>query len=631
MTHYYLKYLLAVLLTFGVLISCSPSQDPLTTLKRMAGDDEEASGDMSKIPDYIDPYLKLSRDDYTNTLLPRHKKAQAKENDIPKLSSTIADPKPAPLANGKLVSLSVTEDVPLKDVLIELSRLADIDLELDPRISGGIILRVKNKPVEEVIERVARLGRLRYEAKDGVLRVERDLPYTVHYPANFLNLTRSNSGGISISTSVLSGGGSGSSGGDSGSSSSTSSASTSSGGGSSSSGGGGLSSGSQNSISSEYDGDLWTAVSSGITNILSQMDVAEASETGGASTSTPATQAASAISTAASTTGGSASSANTNSASVTVNRQAGIITITANKRQHDKIKDYLERIKRSVSSQVLIEAKVLEVSLNDDYRSGINWSLTDDNVQLSTTGSFVNALTGQDSLFAISGLSKTPIGNLEAAINFTQKFGTTRTISSPRLLATNNQQAVLTFAKNQIYFTLEAESETESTTTNSTSTSSVTSTMNSVPIGVILTLQPSIDLDNNEIMMNIRPTLSRITDHVNDPATTVIARRENITDIVSEIPIVEVREMDSILKIHNGQVMVIGGLMEERANNTDQGVPGASRIPVLGNLFKSVEKTSETVETVIFLKATIVPGTYADEHDQKLYETFSSDPRPLAF
>ena len=198
----------------------------------------------------------------------------------------------------------------------------------------------------------------------------------------------------------------------------------------------------------------------------------------------------------------------------------------------------------------------------------------------------------------------------------------------------NNQQAVLTFAENSVYFTLQLD-EQNNIPSGSTTTDKLTikSDIRTVPIGVIMTLQPSINLDTNEITMNIRPTLSRITSRIQDPGVAIIANRLN-TNITSEVPIVEVRELDSILRIKSGQVMVIGGLMEERSVNTDVGLPGFQRIPIAGNLFKSKSEAAKTVETVIFIKATIIPGAgggMIHEDDKNFYKTFANDSHPLTF
>jgi general secretion pathway protein D len=100
----------------------------------------------------------------------------------------------------------------------------------------------------------------------------------------------------------------------------------------------------------------------------------------------------------------------------------------------------------------------------------------------------------------------------------------------------------------------------------------------------------------------------------------------------NDIPVIEVRELDSILKVKSGGVMVIGGLMEERVINNDNGLPGLSGLPLLGNAFKNVDKTTEVTELVIFIRATIVGrnGNTFDA-DRNIYDKFINDPRPLVF
>lgn len=493
------------------------------------------------------------------------------EPAIPELASMLMAPEAPKLPDNKRVSISVSDNVPLKDVLIELSRQADINLELDPAISGGVVLRVKDKPVDQVMESIARLANLRYSMVDGTLKIERDLPYLHHYSVDFLNLDRSNEGGVNISTQVLN-----SSGGDSG---------------------GGLTAGSTNVLTAKYDGGLWASIEASIKQILED---------------------------------GAAKAVGNQ---VSLNRQAGVITVLADSKQHKSISEYLDKTRRSATSQVLIEAKIVEVTLNEDYQAGINWNAVDDNIQFGVNGSFLSTLSSDNTdLIKITALQNKGGSGIEGVVSLVEKFGTTRTLSSPRLLATNNQQAVLTFAENEVYFTTKLEDEDKETASGTTeSTLKVESTIHTVPIGVILTLQPSINLDNHEITMNVRPTLSRIKKRVEDPATNIIAASLNLNNIKSEIPVIEVREMDSILKIANGQVMVIGGLMEERVTTSESGIPGLKDIPGLGKLFKGESSLNNTVETVIFIRATIVPGHGVDPKDRHFYKTFARDPRPVVF
>lgn len=226
--------------------------------------------------------------------------------------------------------------------------------------------------------------------------------------------------------------------------------------------------------------------------------------------------------------------------------------------------------------------------------------------------------------------------DLQAAVDLTQTFGTTRTLSSPRLHAINNQQSVLTFAENIVYFELQIDRDTSTSTSGPSTQLEVTAEIKTVPIGIILSLMPSINTDTNEITLSVRPTLSRQTGSVSDPSVAfALAQLDPSVDtsgITNSIPVVEIRELDSILKLQSGEVMVIGGLMEDKSINTDRGIPWVSEVPYIGNAFKGVDKDHDVKELVIFIKATIV-GTNGNAHptDKAVYEKFTNDPRPLQF
>ncbi len=618
---------------------------------------EDALKNMEKKfgPDVIDPDAGLNRDDYRDVLQPKTpalRNNKYNEPAIPNVSQLLIDPKAPTVGKDKLITLNVTEEIPLKEVLVELARRADIDVELDPNIRGGIIFRAKDKPFSEVIDRICELTGLRYSVINGVLKVERDFPYVENYHVDFLNLNRSNSSGVNISTQVLSGGGGG--GGDTGK----------------------LTSGSQNNLKSDYEGDLWKSVEENIKNILTNYGKNSPGISEAAQDATPsddglgevlgekqrvqpnAPAAAGQVAAAPPTpkplnkdsspkiAGESADASDiipSGASILSVNKQAGVIAVLANQRQHREVVKFLDQIKRQQSAQVLIEAKVVEVALNESHRNGIDWSVAAKSFSglpdvrigsrfsqsaLPTDGSLTNdfftlALPNQEVL-GIKGL------NLDGFIQFAEGFGVTRTLSSPRINAINNQQAVLTFAQNFVYFKVDIQQNNTTTTAGSGQTVNVSSTAQTVPIGIILTLQPSINLDTNEITMNVRPTLTRKVDEKRDPAVELQAR-EIGSDVQSIVPVIEVRELDSILKIKSGQVMVIGGLMQENIENTDNGVPYLSKMPFTGNLFKKTEKSSKVIETVIFIKATIVPGFGVDPADKKVYRKFTNDPRPLTF
>jgi len=525
--------------------------------------------------DKLDRYGKLSRDDYKDQLVPESKpitKIETKAPPIPKVQDVLMKPQPPKLGVNKIVSLSITEDVPLKDVFIELSRLADIDIEVDPGIEGGVIFKAKDKPFSEVVERLADLAGLKYSMEGGTLRIERDLPYIENYPVNFINMVRSSSGGMNVSADILSAG---------------------------SVTGDGVTSGSNNDITVTADGDIWASVETGLAAII-------AGEEG-------------------------------ENNFVDINRQASLVTVRTNAANHERVNAYLNYVKTFYAQQVLIEAKIVEVQLADQFRSGIDWSFVDGT---ANQGIVINSgYTGGNPIAdAVNNITTIAFGrsdgDITGAIELAEVFGTTRTLSSPRIMALNNQAAVLTFVRNKIYFDIELEEEEEEDDSGTTTTTlNISSSPIAIPIGVILNMQAMIDTKNNEVIMNVRPTLSRLFgDGVPDPQVALLARSFGVEDTIQNIvPEVEVREMDSIFRIRNGEVLAIGGMIEERTENTDSGLPYVSDIPLLGNAFKSVDKETVAVQTVIFLKATIVPSYGVDELDQNFYNKFTNDPRPLKF
>jgi len=696
--------------------------------------------------DVLDPDIGMSRKEFEDNIQPPPRKklasaATKNEPPLPDLSQILVTPKPPAMAKNKLVSLTITEAVPLKEVLIELAREADLDIELDPNISGGIILKVKDKPLDQVVDRISQLAGLRYSYENNILKVEKDTPYIVDYNVDFLNIVRSSNSTVTSNTTIGSSGGGG-------------------GGGSSVSGA--ASSGAKSSMTATYDGDLWKSVESDIKKILgydrvnssvansegieatlpprpapvapvvapvaaippaapvspgsnvmaptsnapmrvtpqglvpvempsNQAAASGANPTGQAAPTSanpygvtvPAMSppsavipAAPAFQTASNASGNGAKSGGGGSGSgggasssgaagdtgpvtyfITVNKQANIISVLGTSRQQADVKKYLDRVKSTMSAQVLIEAKLVEITLNDQFSTGVNWDLVEKKLGVGINGNFTSNITplnGQIFSFGVlnstgksatapngsgitnggvsSGTVTNPL-NINDAVQLVDQFGTVRTLDSPRINAMNNQQAMLSFVTNQIYFTVTVTQGTPVVSGGTTipGQTTVTSTLNTVPIGFILNLEPTINLDTNEVLMNIRPTLSRIVSYTQDPAVQYIAETAHV-NITNQIPIVDVRELDSILKIKSGQVMVIGGLMEDVDSTSETGVPYVQDIPYFGNLVKSVSKTKNLVQTIIFIKATIVPPTNnATKSDKETYTKFTRDPNPLAF
>jgi general secretion pathway protein D len=227
-----------------------------------------------------------------------------------------------------------------------------------------------------------------------------------------------------------------------------------------------------------------------------------------------------------------------------------------------------------------------------------------------------------------------------------EQFGTTRTLSNPRLNAINNQPAVLTVTRNEVVFDISVQQATTAVAAGGAAGAlpaiqqpTITVSRQFIPIGIVLNLLPTIDLDTNEVTMNIRPTITRQVGSRQDPAPNLAfaalssgggSAQQDIPQ--NFIPIIEVRELDSIIKSKSGGVMVIGGLMEQSSTNTDRGAPWLSDVPILGNLAKSTRKEDINKELIVLIRATIVtPNGNYHPIDRHLYEKFTNDPRPLAF
>jgi general secretion pathway protein D len=195
---------------------------------------------------------------------------------------------------------------------------------------------------------------------------------------------------------------------------------------------------------------------------------------------------------------------------------------------------------------------------------------------------------------------------LSAAVQLMDSFGTVKVLSSPKLSVMNNQTAMLRVVDNYVYFTIQSN-----TTTNQTSSQTTyTSTPNSVPVGFTMSVTPQIN-DNSSVLLNLRPSITRLFGYVNDPNPSLsnpCAGVANCTTpaIVSKIPQTQTREMESILRIENNQIAVMGGLMQDEIDNYSDEIPFLGRIPFLGNLFKNRNDSNKKSELVIFIRPIVI-------------------------
>jgi general secretion pathway protein D len=501
-------------------------------------------------------------------------------------------PVPAPQAAAERYTV-VVNAVPAQELLFTLARDADVNVDVHPDIQGVVTLNAIDQTLTQILDRIATQIEMRYTLEDGLLSVLPDAPFVRIYRVDYLNMGRDATSRTAIATQVATTGGTGI--GSSGDSSS----------------GGGNNSGAElvNTSNNRY----WDSLVQSLTALLQETDKllpAETMLTAGTSGEAGKEGAVDA----------KTSVRFREAASVIAQPETGVIAVRATSRQHARVQEFIDSSVRSARRQVLIEATIAEVELNNDYEQGIDWRA----IRSDADGSYGMTLRPGGSVTELPG--GTPVGgsvptlgllefvrsttnwDISAAIRLLESFGNTRVLSSPKISVLNNQTALIKVVENLVYFQLTADFTPG--TASSQTTFTVTSTPNTVPVGFLMNVTPQISA-NGEIVLNLRPTISRLTGFVEDPGvalTLALARQSGTTvpDISSRVPEIQTREMESMIKLQDGQIAVLGGLMREETNDGEDAVPGAARVPVLGNLFRSRSRSSRKSELVIFLRPVIV-------------------------
>lgn len=482
---------------------------------------------------------------------------------------------------------------------MELARDAKANVEIDPRVAGGVIFSAHDQPFDEVLRRLCALGGLRATTDGTFVRIEPDEPYQKTYPLDYLNLARRATSQTDIATNVFD-------------------VEVTNGGTSSNASANGANASGNNStsrLSGASATDLWADVEQSITRIM-------------ASTEREGNRAR------------PEREPGKRQPPFSLDRQAGLVTVFGDSRQHEAVASYLKTLKRRAYAQVLIDARIVEVELSDAYKTGINWrTLMNGSFNAAArfgTGAigapFAAATTATDGVFTASWNGN----DFASILNLVRAFGNARVLSAPRLTVLNNQTAVLKVATNQVYFVTQAQFTTVTNANGATVTTTpvYTSTPRTVPVGLVMTVQPSIDVDHGRITMTLRPTVSRVVGQANDPSIGLNAAQAGVTSPVeSQIPVLAVREMDSVIRLRSGEVAVMGGLMQSGSQKTSDGVPlldsWFGNVPLLGNLVKSSDDQTGTTELVILLRATMADAPAPDEADRDLYyRNLESEPRP---
>jgi len=482
-------------------------------------------------------------------------------------------PPPQPTAPIETYTV-VVNGVPVRELLFALARDAAINVDIHPKISGDVTLNAIDQSLPQILSRLSSQLDLRYRFDGNLLTITPDTPYLRTYKVDYVNLARTTSNSVNVSTQVQA----------------TSSAATGGG------GGGGGDNNSETKLESVASHNIWQTLTTTIEAMVQDPERIGANEEG----------------------------AQPDSKSVFANAETGLITVRATDRQHAQIQQYVERVLNELRRQVMIEVSVVEVRLSDRYQAGIDWSKLPVNAGLAISQALIGgpaaaAATAVPSVLAGGNrpfffveyanqrdANGTPSGDLTVTASFLKEFGDVRIISSPKIMALNNQTALLKVVDNRVYFEVETETVVPETGPAITNTNT---TPRTVPIGFVMAVTPQINAAD-QVTLNVRPTITRILEFINDPNPDLAN-----AGTTNRVPVLQVREFESVLQVESGRIAVLGGLMQDQNNKSTGGVPLLSDIPEIGELFTFRDHNFTKTELVLFIRPWVIRNPSVLEGD----------------
>ena len=367
--------------------------------------------------------------------------------------------------------------------MFALARDAALNIDIHPDVTGNVTLNAVSQTLPQILARLSKQVDLRYETENGTLSITPDMPYYHIYTVDFLNMSRDTTKTVTVATQIDTGG------------------TTDVTAGSSSSSSGSGDNNSTTIIESVSNQHFWERLVSNILAILGEK-VEDDDEAGKIPVSNY----------------------------VIANPEGGVITVLATHAQQERIQILIDRVVGAAQRQVLVEATIVEVTLSDRYQAGIDWGTQlADKGRVTLQQSLLGGGLGAGQFFSLNA----DYQEVDVTVRALNQFGDVQVLSSPKIMVLNNQTALLKVVDNEVYFTINAQS-----TQNQIDTLTVfDTTPHTVPVGFVMSVTPGI-FENDTIILNVRPTISRIARFVNDPNPELA--RENVT---SPIPVIETREI----------------------------------------------------------------------------------------
>lgn len=296
--------------------------------------------------------------------------------------------------------------------------------------------------------------------------------------------------------------------------------------------------------------------------------------------------------------------------SVMINPQASLLVVRAHSAAQENVARFLEQAQNNLQRQVILETKILEVQLSQGFQAGISWEQLGGDLSTSLAGASLSGPTGVGGVF---GAALT-IGDFTGLIELLETQGDVRVLSSPRISTLNNQKAVIKVGTDEFFVT------DVSTTSGVASVGGVTEPTQDVTLtpffsGISLDVTPQID-QSDSVTLHVRPTVSR----VRDQNKVITLGQGNVLNL--PLALSTTRQSDSIVRARSGQVVVIGGLLQNNNENTDAEIPWAATLPIIGNLFKQQRKAFQQSELVILMRPQVVSDQVWLDELRRSAETF---------
>ena len=569
----------------------------------------------------------------------------------------------------------VVTDVPVRDLLFGLARDSGVNLDVDSSVGGVITMSALDQTLDAILERIALQIPIRIERTGGAIVVKNDEPYFELYNVDYTSVQRT----FSSSTA-----------------------------------GGGIGGAGSTSISNSATNEFWDSFEASIEAIL-EIEL----EAGDSAVGLGAGQEAIAASNEAEASLGTENEFD-------FNQDVGLLMVYAPKRVQREVQRYLDDVLSIVRRQVLLEATVVEVVLNNQYAQGVDWSLFNQFAKkglaiyqganvggaAAVLNEVVRSFNGEDSqqFTDVNGNGTIDVGDgaeqyarytafrsrsninlpsgalldsvtnanvvtpnrpgadgtvntanqlitatrtynysgvnekataaragglrpatssvpgaaftaaykgkdLSAAVELLDTFGDARVLSSPRISVLNNQPALLRVTEQEVYFNTQVQ-DTVNQETGTTTGRSFSATPQTIDVGFSMNVLPYITEDDN-IFLNIKPTVTRVLDYRRAPTFTANGASTSASDNL--VPILRVRELESVMSLRDGEIAVMGGLLEDRTGDSNTSVPGLSELPGVGNLFQKKNESTYKTEFVVFIKARVIrnPSLHGDYSDYR--------------